>query len=163
MGFSLFIFSFFNQYCLTIAGLSKSKVYSNYRDIHTSILGVYMAIGNFFHFGLYLILGYWEYIPWQSCSYSYCHWHILNIEYIELLHFSFSGPILHSTNLIFWKFTSQLHRVLLLLLQYSCAENYSKPAKCSHSEINFYHLLRIPYHTISNSTFQKRQNIKKKF
>ena len=42
MGFSLslFIFSFFNQYCLTIAGLSKSKVYSNYRDIHTSILGV---------------------------------------------------------------------------------------------------------------------------
>ena len=38
--FSLFIFSFFNQYCLTIAGLSKSKVYSNYRDIHTSILGV---------------------------------------------------------------------------------------------------------------------------
>ena len=60
-----------------------------------------MAIGNFFHFGLYLILGYWEYIPWQSCSYSYCHWQILNIEYIELLHFSFSGPILHSTNLIF--------------------------------------------------------------
>ena len=81
---------FFKQIMLDFRWKFRVDSYS------TVIIKIYYSLDvtNFFHYRLYLI-SRWEYIPWQSCSYSYCHRRVLNIEYIELLPFYFCGRIPH--------------------------------------------------------------------